>query len=509
LAGGAHDLPARHRTLRSAVAWSVDLLPEAARRLFAQLGTFVGGFSLEAVEAVAITDSPSKTHELLDELLVHSLIRRLDGGGGDGGDGRAGGDGGAGGDEPRFAMLETIREFAAERLAELEEEELIRERHAQWLADLFKRSLAQWRRPDHDAFTHLASDLDNLRAALARPIPADMRLALVANVWLLWEALGLLREGLRWLEEALSQAPAESADRVSALRGAAVLWLDLGDVPRGTAYANESLELARRLGDDWLASRALNVLATTATDLDEAMRNLQECIELQRRSGSPVDTGPLVNLGWIAYGRGDRDGAVAAYRESLRMSEQTGDHGAAAASLTGLAWIAVLDQDPDATTRWASAALEAGERSGEPIWVAEALVQLASADVARGELEAAGERLARAIAELGRGEWEDVRPYVLALTAELALLAGNGHHAARLVASAMVLREHLGGDWPQIAELDQRLLERILASHPDAREAYDEGRLLDSSAAMAHAQEWLASWRQQRQVPHSDRARAG
>jgi predicted ATPase/class 3 adenylate cyclase len=184
LAGGAHDLPARHRTLRSAVAWSVDLLPEAARRLFAQLGIFVGGFSLEAVEAVAITDSQSKTHELLDELLVHSLIRRLDGGGGDGGE------------EPRFAMLETIREFAAERLAELEEGELIRERHAQWLADLFQRSLAQWPRPDHDAFTRLASDLDNLRAALARPIPADMRLALVANVWLLWEALGLLREGL-------------------------------------------------------------------------------------------------------------------------------------------------------------------------------------------------------------------------------------------------------------------------------------------------------------------------
>jgi hypothetical protein len=91
-----------------------------------------------------------------------------------------------------------------------------------------------------------------------------------------------------------------------------------------------------------------------------------------------------------------------------------------------------------------------------------------------------------------------VRQSALALTAELALLTGSGHLAARLLASATALRERLGNDWPQIAEHDERLLERILASHPDAGEAYDEGRLLDSSAAMALAQGWLGSWRHQR-----------
>jgi predicted ATPase/class 3 adenylate cyclase len=482
LVGGAHDLPQRQKTLRATIGWSVDMLPEPERRLFARLGVFAGGFSLSAVEAVGGEDLDRDPADALDELVAQSLVRRDDGLT----------------EEPRYTMLETIREYATELLDSLEDRQAIEDRHVTWLLDLVRAELdALVSAPSRQTFERLAPDLGNFRAALGRPLLAETRLALVASLWLLWDALGLLHEGVRWTEDALSRASGDTLDRARALRGAAILHSDLGNMTAASDRAEESLRIARRHGDDVLASLALNTLAVFEEDPEKAAALLTECLELQRRAGVAY-LGPLVNLGWVAILRGDRDGAVAAYRASLAVADEVADQGARAASLTGLAWLALLANDPDSATQWAEGALEAGRLSGEPVWCAEAYIQLARADVMRGALERAADRLRHSIAELAHGEWEDRRQPMFTVMAELLLSSGDAARASLLLGAAATLGERWRDAWTEAKELDEALLRRALASGPEAEAAYAKGRALESSAAFALAGQWLEEWRQAR-----------
>jgi predicted ATPase len=198
LVGGARDAPERHKTLRETLQWSHKLLSEPERRLFRRLGVFVGGCSLEAARAVCnASEGPEgELLEGLEALIDKSLLRGEEGVGG----------------EPRFSMLETIREYAAERLAVSGEEGPVRARHADFFAALGERAELGFHGPEEVRWRHLLeTDHGNLRAALAWGEEHDpgLILRLAGALWRFWWIH--LTEGVVWLERALQPRPRPTA----------------------------------------------------------------------------------------------------------------------------------------------------------------------------------------------------------------------------------------------------------------------------------------------------------
>lgn len=235
LRGGPTDAPDRHKALRDTIAWSYDLLPPAAQTLFRRLGVFVGGWSLEAAEA--IDDDPSQTVDRLEQLLDHNLVQRLDDVEG----------------TPRYTMLETLREFAVERLEADDDAAVLRDRHAGFFTQEAAAAERHITSGDRAAWLNrLRVDLANQRAALGwtvreRRDPAA-GLALAAKLGWPWYFFGLFQEGRQWIAEALSLAGGADADRAAALAGAARLATYASDLASADDLAAQSVELWRRVG---------------------------------------------------------------------------------------------------------------------------------------------------------------------------------------------------------------------------------------------------------------------
>ena len=189
LVGGARDTPGRHKTLRGTLQWSHELLSEPEQRLFERLGVFAGGCSLEALKAVcnASEGQEGEVLEELEALIDKSLLRGEEGAGGD----------------PRFSMLETIREYAAEQLAASGEEERVRARYAAFFAVLGEQAESGLHGSEEGTWSRrLEADHDNLRAALAWGEEHDpvLMLRLVSALWRFWWIH--LTEGRAWLARA-------------------------------------------------------------------------------------------------------------------------------------------------------------------------------------------------------------------------------------------------------------------------------------------------------------------
>ena len=239
LTGGSRDLPARLQTLRGTIAWSYDLLSEGARRLMATCSVFAGGASLEVIETVCggAADIGLPVLDGLAELVDHSLLRLVHG---------------SGPSPPRYAMLETVREYAAERLEELPEADRIRGAHAAAFLSLVEagRPLAgglatkEW-------LERVDAEHNNVRAALAwyREHDPPLALRLAASMAAFWSLRGHHTEGRMRLGELLGLVPAQSVTRVSALNGAGWLALDQGDYAEASRLFAESIAMAQALGD--------------------------------------------------------------------------------------------------------------------------------------------------------------------------------------------------------------------------------------------------------------------
>jgi predicted ATPase/class 3 adenylate cyclase len=247
LAAGARDLPARQQTLRGAIAWSYDILDEPLRRLLDRLAVFAGGFDLEAAEAIGGPSDELGT-DVLDGLLAladQSLIRSIEG------------------DPPRFAMLDTIREFAAEMLAGRTDAEAVRERHAAWYLALAESAAPRLAGADQRSLLEqLEREHDNIRAVLDRAAAAgdaSVAIRLAFAMWRFWQKRGHLNEARRRLE-AYAAAPWSHADPrlrarlVEALGG--VLWWQADIGAMKTAYG-EAVDLWRSIGDKHEIANAL------------------------------------------------------------------------------------------------------------------------------------------------------------------------------------------------------------------------------------------------------------
>jgi predicted ATPase/DNA-binding CsgD family transcriptional regulator len=366
LTGGARDLPERQRTLRDTIAWSYDLLSESERALFRRLAVFVGGCTIDPVETVCDVDRAPGADVLDDiaSLVDKSLIRQEDGPEG----------------EPRFTMLETIREYGLELLVTTGEETLVRRHHLHWYANLAVRNRNAFYGPGGvDWLNRLATEHDNIRAALSwslvDPTEASVwdGLRLAGSCQNLWYFRDFLFEGRQWLRRTLAadatkgQAAPWLIDEEAVRTGASAYGLgdtglrgrdaehprvralvtlsnlsqQLGDLQETEAAAHEALTLARSVGDSAGEGDALvwlGVVARSSGEYERALGLLQESVATCERHDDTLG-------GWRAFGQlgetrlriADLDGARAALEESLTRARQLGYRGGTAQSLERLA----------------------------------------------------------------------------------------------------------------------------------------------------------------------------
>jgi predicted ATPase/transcriptional regulator with XRE-family HTH domain len=324
LSGGARDVPERHRTLRDTVAWSYDLLGPAEQMLFGRLSVFAGGFTLEAAEAVCEPDPPDagSAFEILASLVDNSLVVSH------------AGTPGRPDDEPRFTMLETIREYAAERLVADGEAEKVHRAHAtHYLA------LAEAAQPE---VSHLMlggwlevleREHENLRAALRWAIrrgDVDFGTRLALMMWRFWPERHHVTEGRGWLEAVLALGPPESGLAEPSLPARQWAFLHLvagmlaggqGDFDRAVDLYEKSLSLYRTMGHTKGASgplRELGVAAYHRGDYERAVSLSEQALAASRESGSAFGRGLAVcTLTDALRAQGDIERARTLLEESL------------------------------------------------------------------------------------------------------------------------------------------------------------------------------------------------
>ena len=328
LTGGARDMPARHQTLRATIDWSYNLLHADEQRLFERLAVFTGGCTLEAAAAVGLADDTGS--DMLDrlQLLVdQSLLQQAEGPMG----------------EPRFRMLETIREYAWERLVASGEVEVLRQRHAEYFRQLAEAAEAKFRGVHQGEWmARLAAEQDNLRAALIWVVErreGETALRLAGALGYFWTASGQLSEGRQWIEAALAttqqaQAAVPDVGPASALRAKALQWAAWaaqlqGDFGAARLRFEEALTLNRARTDTQAIAWSLEMLAMVANQQGDFAASREwhaEAIALQRELGDPsILAAMLNNEGCRAYLAGDDARAVPLLEESLALHRQVGD----------------------------------------------------------------------------------------------------------------------------------------------------------------------------------------
>ena len=321
LTAGARDQPERLRTMRATVAWSYDLLQPDQQALFRQLAVFTGGCTLEAAAAVTERETVREAALLdaLSALVDCSLIVQ-----------RQQEDG-----EPRFSMLETIRDYGLEQLTAAGEEEATRLRHALWSLTLAETlwPTFQLRLSTTTAINHLVLEHDNVRAALTWLDSTGNEVAvlrLAGAMFLFWYVHGDLREGLSWLERARNTSPETPAEiRARALLGAGMLSHYSAEDTLAIPCLEASLALYRTIADPWGLAFTLAILGVVAEDAGNyelATERFTESLKHARAANDQCETGlVLFHLGIVAWGQHDLERANGLLAEALTVQQAAGD----------------------------------------------------------------------------------------------------------------------------------------------------------------------------------------
>jgi predicted ATPase/DNA-binding SARP family transcriptional activator len=405
LTEGPRDVPARQQTLRSALEWSHELLADRERAVFARLGVFAGGWTVDAAEAVC-RDAVDDVLGALTRLVDDSLVRRLD---------RTPG--------PRFAMLETIAEYAREQLDRRGDSDAAGRLHATYFLTLSTDAAPQLLTGDPDTFRQFDDEHDNLRAALrwfaAAGEPAS-EVRLLDAIWNFYTVRGNLSEARTLLEAAIEHSTeADARTRALARIHCGACAFRQGDLPRAQNVTEEALALFRELGDESEVGRCIGTLGNIAVgngDLDRATELYEEAAALSRAAGNRSRLAViLANLGSIAGQRDDletsalyareaadlqrdleeRDGlsvslhnlgraelglshpaeARAALSESLALARELGYREVIAYDLSGLAELALLEQESERAAALLGASEDLFREIGVAIEQGEAVAQ--------------------------------------------------------------------------------------------------------------------------------------
>jgi predicted ATPase/class 3 adenylate cyclase len=326
LTARGRDIPERQKTLRATIEWSYDLLEEEEQRVFAALSVFVGGFTLEAAEAVALADL-----DVVESLVLKSLVRR---------------------DEERLAMLDTIREFALERLA-ASDEAALRHRHAEHFRSIVEPLFALRQGESAERFPLMESlhaEYDNVLAALAwyaEAGDAEGQLRLAVDFFPYWYNHGPWTEARRLTDEALARYQGRDALRARGLWVSAVFAWRSGRARAGLALAREAREIARGMDDEELEFSAVLAVGTTADNAGEfqlAEHAYQEAETLARKAANPRRLSYVLNnLGNLSLHQRQLSKAEPYLREAVEIDREHGFDDALASSLIDLGFIALAE----------------------------------------------------------------------------------------------------------------------------------------------------------------------
>jgi predicted ATPase/Tfp pilus assembly protein PilF len=389
LTGGARDAPERQRTLRNTIVWSYDLLEPEDQVLFRRLAAFAGGCTLEAAEAVGNHDGSLDAFGGVERLCEHSLLRQEEDPGG----------------EPRFTMLETVREFALEQLKASGEEQAVRDAHAGAmlaLADLAAPHLeggeqGLWK-------TRLEADVANLRAAvgwLRMQGRVSEVLHLGAAIKWFWYIRHAVEAG-QWLEAALADAGNVSWDvKADALHAAGHLARFRADIPRATELHREELTLRQAAGDEVGLGRlllAMGIEATERGDSSAATPYLKDALDRLRGANDAWAVSiSLAYLGDLARLSGDLEGAARRYEEAAQTQRGIGDTYHVVLTLINLARVRTQQGKFEQAQELGLAALTAAEDAGLERSRVMSFGALADIAIAATNLDAAEEYLLKAL----------------------------------------------------------------------------------------------------------------
>jgi predicted ATPase/DNA-binding XRE family transcriptional regulator len=472
LTGGARDAPERQQTMRQAIAWSHELLSESEQILFRRLAVFAGGCTLEAAAGVAGGDRDGI--DLVASLVDQSLLRQIE-------------PPAPGAAEARFTMLETVREYAWERLEASGEAEAVRQAHAAFCLTLAERAEPELTGPAQaEWLNRLEIEHDNLRAALAWALTSDAGIALrfTAALGRFWRMHGHAREGLSWLQQALAlSADTPTVARGKALEEAGRLAHDRGDPDQTEALHAAALAIWRALADRHGEARALDELGNVAHDRGDFTRAVafhEQALALTRETGDRRGTGrALNNLGMVALYQSQDERAWQLYEEALAIMREIGDAFGANVVRNNLGIVAVRRGDLDQAAALATACLDGCQELGDEQGVGTALFNLAEVAQLQGDFEQSAALYDEARQRLqGLGDDRAVAEVCSGL-ATLALLQGDAARAAALVGTSLALAQRVD-DQLKIAEALEGVA--AVAAHRGAAER--AAHVLGAAAAL-------------------------
>jgi predicted ATPase len=443
LTGGPRDAPERQRTLEGAIGWSYDLLSPPEQQAFGRLSTFSGGCTLEAAEDVCEAGV-----DTLQSLVEKSLLWR---------------------EGERYLMLETIREYASQRLDQAGEASAFGRRHAQWFLELLEGASPSSREEQIAWLGRLELEHANFRAALGRALDEQdylLFISLAVGLSEFWQARGHLLEGRRWLDSCLidgGRVPA--ALRARALNEASTIAYRAGDLSAAGTLAQTQLEACREVDDQLGVVQALVKLAKLASDMGEDEEADRIHAEARAVAVETTDRRALLILA-TAYGnillrRGNFDKAADSFSESLELAEEAGRQESVATCLFNLGLAEVLRGRADDARLWLSQALELFRELADLEGIAYVLVALASL-AARTSPQVAALALGSADALL-RDAGASLEPVEATLRDAIAIEV-----AGELGQGAFDQAVHIG----QEVELDEALItaEEIIEQPSESRE---------------------------------------
>ena len=382
----------RHQTLRATIDWSYALLETDERELLAALSVFAGGFTLQSVAAVCTDVDLARADELVSRLVESSLVVA-----------------GTRNGETRYRLLETIREYAAERLTTPGRSEALHRSHAEHFLEIAKHARTEDPVVARKALEILDRERENMHAAMTRALAAgtDLAVPLAAALWRYWLIRGHRREGLEWLEHALSLPQrSPSPARAVALAGAALLARLVGDFTRAELHALEGVELGRAVGPPRALAASLNVLTTLAAgagDFERARDHCDESVAVARAAEDVrLEALALFILAEGALHAGRYEDVRDVGGRALGLARTAGDSEVIALSLARLGIAAAHERRLDEAAEHLVEAVEHARALGFPetaAWCCEGLALVAAErrDVVRAaRLIGAGESLRRA-----------------------------------------------------------------------------------------------------------------
>jgi predicted ATPase/class 3 adenylate cyclase/Tfp pilus assembly protein PilF len=477
LTGGAHDLPARQQTLRNTIEWSYDLLTEGEKQLFCRMAVFQGGRTLAALEAVCNYDGQLEIDVLegVESLVSQSLLQQ-----------REGSD-----REPRMWILETIHEYAREKLQQSGEAKALQSEHA-----LYFMALAEEAEPhlngtkQQEWLDRLGDEYDNIRAALdwasehqhsifgvgtrnekaaaAAEGTVEVGLRIAGALWRFWVVKSLFTEGREHLRRLLELTEAEASTqerpsstsstlrsrgsiRAKALNGAGGLALRQGDYPAAQSLLTAALEVGREIRDKQSMAFSLNCLGIAAQsqgDSPSARALYEESLVLKREIGDKRGiAASLGNLGIVAQSQGDYPAARSLIEESLVLEREFGSKVGIPASLGQLGAVAQSQGDYPAARALYEESLVLSRELGDKWGIANSLHNLGSVAMEQGDYPAARSLHEESLA-LSR-EIGDKRGIADSLD-NLGIVAqsqGDYKAARSMHEESLVLRREIGDRW--------------------------------------------------------------